>query len=131
MLCRPADKSGDLSSSLPQHLKEAILVSIEAQEGIRGAAKMRLLSKSWRTAFADKGGNLANVTIQAKDSCHLKTVCGMLPDLLSLRIDNAQVDMDFTPISGLAQHTRLSLPAPLYSTPLAFKPQIRACSLPA
>ena len=84
-------------------------MKVEAQQGISAAAKMRLLSKAWRSAFDTYQGRLASMTLEDRGSHHFQKVCSMLPQMRSLQILSAEANTDFAAISSLGQLTSLSL----------------------
>ena len=85
------------------------MVKIEAQEGVKAVADLRLLSKSWHQAFTQYRGLEARIVLHAKEAAHLLAVSELLADMSHLYLYPTKENMDLSPITSLSRLTSLQL----------------------
>ena len=91
---------------MPEHLTTIILSKIELKMGIKAAATVRLVSKSWRAAF---NAFAARVRFDGRKPEQLKALCQLLPQMKKLRIDRASKRLNLQWTADLSSLTSLSL----------------------
>ena len=113
----------------PQHLKEVLLSKLEALEGPKSTAVMRLVSKSWQAAYK---GFSASLKVQAESfgQRRLQTSCRISPNMRALEIVNAQKGLDLATIASLTALTSIRLEHHKSTDPLLDEPDDSTESLP-